>query len=168
MYFYRLEEPQKEHKSEISIDHLNKVGRLANPRNYGGCLSIRKKWLIEVNGYEQHPFLCSGFHANGLEMYTRLKNLGLHIRWHPNLRLYHPWHPFSVIGTPLYKVQRILIDYKARNLIKTAFIGLVPSRNVELPPDLVIQLKRAKKKYELDEVFNSWLNLKADPGNPMD
>ena len=167
-YYYRFDESQEEHKSEISIDHLKKVCRLVNPGNYGPCLSVRKNWLIEVNGYEQHPVMCTGFHANGLEMYSRLKNKGLHIRWHPDLKLYHPWHPFSVVGSPLYKVQRILIDYKLQNLIKTTFFGIDPSKNVELPPVLISRLEEVKKKYKLDEAYDSWQKLKIDPGGPQD
>jgi cellulose synthase/poly-beta-1,6-N-acetylglucosamine synthase-like glycosyltransferase len=92
MYLQRWNEPREHHTGDISLQHLKKVCRYTNPRNYGGCLTVRKKWLLKVNGYEQHPIF-AGLHALAMEMYTRLKNLGLHVKWHPHERIYHPWHP---------------------------------------------------------------------------
>ena len=93
MYIQRWDEPKEKHTRVISLVHLEKVCILRTPINYGGCLTVRKKWLLEINGYEQHPAFAGGFHVNGNDVYTRLKNLGLHIKWHPTERLYHPWHP---------------------------------------------------------------------------
>jgi len=162
MYFFRLEESQQDHTGHITLDHLKRVCRLNNPQNYGGCLSVRKKWLLEVNGYEQHPVLSTGFHANGREMFTRLKNLGLHARWHPHLMLYHAWHPFCVAPSPLYDVQRIFIDYKAVNLITSTFSGIDPSKNLKFPEELTRRLEKVKRQHDLKEVYEAWTDLKVD------
>ncbi len=163
MYFFRKEEAHADHSGDLSLEHLKKVCRLSNPQNFGGCLSVRKSWLQQINGYEQHPLLSTGFHANGLEMYTRLKSLGLHVRWHPDLMLYHPWHPFCKAPSSLYQIQKVLIRYKAVNLITSAFVGMDPSQTWQLPQDLVRQLEEKKKELELDGVYEHWSDLKVDP-----
>lgn len=163
MYFFRKEEPLADHSGDLSMEHLKKVCRLSNPQNYGGCLSVRKKWLFQINGYEQHPLFSSGFHANGLDIYTRLKNLGLHVRWHPDLMLYHPWHPFNKAGWPMHQIQKVVIGYKAVNLITSAFVGMDPSLTSEFPENLVRQLNHKKKELQLEGVYENWSELKVDP-----
>lgn len=118
MYFHRLNEPEKLHDKEKSynIEHIRKFGLLTNPNNYGGCLTVRKKWLNEINGYDQSSNFKSGFHANGLDVYTRFKNLGLHIMWHPTERLYHPWHPFTLATSGNYDAQHKIINNRALQL----------------------------------------------------
>lgn len=118
MYFHRLNEPEEFHDKgkSYNIEHIRKVGQLTNPSNYGGCLTVRKKWLNEINGYDQDPRFKSGFHANGLDINTRLKNLGLHIMWHPTERLYHPWHPFTLASSGNYDAQHEIINNRALHL----------------------------------------------------
>ncbi len=163
MYFFCKEEPHADHTGNLSLEHLKKVCRLTNPQNFGGCLSVRKRWLLHINGYEQHPLFGTGFHANGLDVYTRFKNLGLHVRWHPALMLYHPWHPFGKRPTLLHQIQKVLIRYKAVNLITSPFKGIDPAQTRELPENLVRQLNEKKKELQLEGVFESWESLKVDP-----
>jgi len=163
MYFYRGEEPQDKHQPKAELSHLKEVCKLVNPSNYGGCISVRKKWFLEINGYEQHPVFGSGFHANGLDLYTRFKNLGLHIMWHPRLLLYHPWHPLNAAGFPVWEVQKTIVNYRALALTYLAFQGIDPVKNREMPSELTENLNQAKKKYKLEEVFDAWYNLKIDP-----
>jgi hypothetical protein len=130
MYFYRFcQEESLFKKEDVSLDYVRKTSRLllADVENYGGCLTIRKKWLLAVNGYEQHRAFASGHHANGKDVYTRLKNLGLCVKWQPGKFLYHPWHP----GTHgrgrderRSKWQQEIIKYRGVNLMTTAFAGL--------------------------------------------
>jgi len=148
MYFYRYNEFEKDHLPEVNIEHLRKKCILTNPSNYGGCLSVRKKWLVEINGYEQHPIFGSGFHANGLEVYTRLKNLGLHVKWHPELKLYHPWHPGTLAPSRSqnsYRIQQVVIGYRAVNLVTKPFQGIDSTQNSELPADLMATIEAAKR-----------------------
>ena len=107
-----------------------------NTVNYGGCLTTRKKWLLKINGYEQHPVFASGFHANGLDMYTRFKNVGLAIKWEPSLKLYHPWHDFTLIPHKSYGPQLQLIEWRKKNMQWLAFHGIDSAKNFE-PPDTV-------------------------------
>lgn len=140
MYLFRYEEPEELHRDEITLEHLRQVCELKGPGNFGACLSVRKKWLLEINGYDQHHAFHTGFHANGADIHTRFKNLGMHIMWHPKLKLYHPWHVFTRIGHDDYKRQEIVTQYRALNLISGAFNGIDPARNVPEPPALTRQL----------------------------
>ncbi len=141
MYVHRRNEPREQHVAEVTLEHLGPVARVTNPENYGGCLTVRKKWLLAINGYEQHWVFGHGAHANGRDVYTRLKNLGLHIQWHPELKLYHPWHAGTRVAASSYRLQQIVIDYRTRSLATSAFEGLDPSRNSALPPDLTARIE---------------------------
>jgi hypothetical protein len=127
------------------VDELEKKCRLKNPANYGGCLAVRKKWLLCVNGYEQHPIFQTGSHANGLDMYTRFKNFGLAVQWEPSLKLYHPWHVFSLTPAMEYIAQKKLIDWRKRTLQWQALSGIDSSRDF-IPPHHVKQLLEQEMK----------------------
>lgn len=103
LYFRRWDEqnPQKERKDYPSISMLSNICRLTNPTNYGGCLTISKKTFNHVQGYEEHD-LFSEAGANGMELYTRLKNAGFPIMWHPTHKIYHPWHKGTALGDASY------------------------------------------------------------------
>lgn len=141
MYVHRHNEPRAQHVPEVSLEHLRAVATVTNPENYGGCLTVRKKWLLAINGYEEHWAFSRGEHANGRDVFTRLKNLGLHIQWHPELKLYHPWHPGTLAAATPYRLQQLVIDYRARSLGTSAFEGLDPSRNSALPSDLTARIE---------------------------
>lgn len=141
MYIPRLDEPRRSGGFREDLDHLRSRCVLSNPQNYGGCLTARKRWLLSINGYEQHEvFRTGGDHANGLDVYTRFKNLGLPIMWHPSLRLYHPWHPHSPGFQSAYRLQHILIDHRAKNWEALPFQGIDSALNRTVPPELQMQL----------------------------
>jgi len=163
-YGYRYDEIGERSIQEYTFDELEAKCTLKNPTNYGGCLTARKKWLLEINGYEQHDIFSTGFHANGLDMYTRLKNLGLDIQWNPDLKLYHPWHPFSRTYAPQYQVQKKVINWRAKKLCYLPFEGIDENKNT-MPPDLtVFHEDRAKNSnllekglYKVKSLLNSSL-----------
>jgi len=157
MYIHRYNEPEEVHMAELTLEHLKKMCRLTNPTNYGGCLTIRKRWLLEINGYEQHPVFSSGEHANGWDVYTRLKNLGLHVKWHPGLKLYHPWHHGTLRAAPSYKLQHVIIDHRALSLATSAFQGINPLKNCEPPPALIDQIEAEKIKHNGTQTSRSSL-----------
>jgi GT2 family glycosyltransferase len=98
MYLFRYDEPEDQHIEPIALEtlaHLQQVCHLRSPSNFGACLTVRKRWLLEINGYDRYWPFHTGFHAHGLDVNTRLKNLGLPIVWHPGIKLYH-----SGIRTP--------------------------------------------------------------------
>lgn len=128
-YGYRYDEIEAGELKSFEPDELRQKCVMKNPLNYGGCLTVRKKWLLEINGYEQHPVFGSGFHANGLDIYTRFKNLGLSIMWSHDLKLYHPWHPFTLANADAYNIQRKLIQWRSNNLQYLAFSGLDTAKN---------------------------------------
>lgn len=146
MYISRFDEPEEEHRTDISMEHLRKVCVLRNPSNYGGCITVRKHWFIAINGYEQHPVFRTGFHANGLDVYTRLKNLGLHIMWHPDLKLFHPWHPFTSHFSDAYTPQHMLIHHRACQKESLSYLGLDPNRNRDVPRELGRKLETGRLK----------------------
>ncbi len=124
MYVMRWDEPKEEHIEPVDLEHLRRVTRIKNPVNYGGCLTVRKKWLYEINGYDLDPIF-EGLHANGRDLWTRFKNLGLYVMWHPTQRMYHPWHPNTLYSAnSTYDEQLKHISWKAKNLIVKANEGI--------------------------------------------
>ncbi|GAB4190672.1 MAG: hypothetical protein Kow00105_04940 [Phycisphaeraceae bacterium] len=132
-YYHRYNEPEHCRKTELDLDHLRRVCELTNPSNHGACLSVRRSWLIEINGYEQSPIFASGFHANDKDVYTRLCNLGLMVRWNPAVKLWHPWHAMTGEVTPHYTPQLDVISWRGRTLSTLPFQGLDPARNTQPP-----------------------------------
>lgn len=130
-YIYRYDEIRRGALENHSFEELDKKCILKNPTNYGGCLTVAKKWLLEINGYEMHPLFESGFHANGMDIYTRFKNLGLAIKWFKGLKLYHPWHDSTLIAAPQYPLQHKLIEWRKRNLQYLAINGIDVNKNVQ-------------------------------------
>jgi len=120
LYFRRWDEPQpvcseKERNSDLSC--LEKHCRLNNPTNYGGCLAILRSCIELVGGYEEH-YIFAGAGAIGMELYTRLKNAGFPVMWHPVVRIYHPWHGGSAPNSSEYrnKVNKQIWLLKQRDL----------------------------------------------------
>ena len=162
MYLQRWDEPKEKHKENISLQHLKKVCIYRNPRNYGGCLSVRKKWLLTVNGYEQHPIF-AGLHALAMDMYTRLKNLGLHIKWHPTERVYHPWHPGTLAPSESYILQLKVVEGRARSLTTLPYIGLDGKVYKPSNPQKFIQKRGGKERiyYCIRQIGKRMLNVIA-------
>jgi len=129
VYPYRYDEIREGALSSLSFEELEKKCVLKNRLNYGGCLSVRKKWLLEINGYEQHKIFSGGFHANGLDVYTRFKNYGLAIMWAPHIRMYHPWHVFSLAAADEYLIQRELVRWRLKTGHFLAIDGMTPAKN---------------------------------------
>lgn len=123
MYVRRWDEPESAHTGDIDLYHLTKVCQLVNPTNYGGCISVRREWLLEVNGYEEDPVF-AGLSANAMDLYTRLTNQGLHVSWHPRERIFHPWHPGTCYPSPGYRRQHVVIRHRARYLAVLPVQGL--------------------------------------------
>ena len=140
MYVYRFDEPEDADGHSVAVEYLERVCVLRNPTNYGGCLTVPKDVLLEVNGYDQHSVFATGYHAHGLDVYTRLKNAGLPIRWHPDLRVYHPWHSHTLEPHPQYDAQRIVIDHRAHSLATLPFEGIDATRNTDMPAELHARL----------------------------
>ena len=128
MYFYRYCQEEEFFKnSDFSFEYIKRTSRIRGSDNYGGCLSVRKKWLVKIGGYEQHRAFATGNHANGRDVYTRLKNLGLCVKWHPERYIYHPWHPGTGgVGANRKRVkwQQEIIKYRSVQLMTSAFEGL--------------------------------------------
>jgi glycosyltransferase involved in cell wall biosynthesis len=123
-YVYRYNEPEDTHQDMVSLAHLQQVCVLTNPDNYGGCLVVSKPLIEAINGYDQHAVFGTGFHANGRDVYSRFKAYGASVRWLPDLRLYHPWHPDTEVAADSYIKQHQVIDYRARHLIHLPMQGL--------------------------------------------
>lgn len=129
LYSYRFNEPGPGVLESHELPELETKCICTNPRNHGGCLSVRKKWLLEINGYEEHPVFSGGFHANGYDVFTRLSLLGLAVQWEPTLPLYHPWHPFTLVNSDRYNEQFALADWRLKERDYRTFRGIDPGRN---------------------------------------
>lgn len=162
MYFHRLNEPKELHdiNKSYTLDHLKSLTRATTTSNYGGCLTVRKKWLMEINGYEQNAIFGSGAHSNGYDVNTRLKNLGLHIMWHPTERLYHPWHPGTESDSLRYKLQHLIVEYKASTMMTKAFQGIDSRMDLDLPKSLQQRLLAAKGEDTLGKTALSQIKAK--------
>lgn len=143
MYLHRVDEPEPSTQDAVELDHLRRTCRFRHPSNYGACLTVRKKWLLEINGYEQHPVFGTGLHANGLDVYTRFKNLGMHVMWHPKLPIYHPWHPMTKAWDVSYRLQKLVISHRAVTRDALAYEGIDAERNRPMPPELVARIEKA-------------------------
>ena len=128
-YGFRYDETEKGALKSHNVRELEAFCKLKNPCNYGGCLTVRKEILLKINGYEQHEIFGSGFHANGLDLYTRFKNMGLPIMWDKELILYHPWHESTLSDATEYRLQKAVINWRAVNLQYMALLGIDESIN---------------------------------------
>ena len=119
IYYRRWDEPQRYHIDSISqssIEHLKSVCQLNNPENYGGCITIRRHVIERAGGYEEHPVI-GGPGVVSKELYTRLRNLGLPIMWHPTGKIYHPWHAGTLPpATPQQHRQAWVLRCRSLNL----------------------------------------------------
>lgn len=126
MYIRRYDQSEED-SGPITLDHLQRTCNLKNPTNYGGCITIRRKWMLKLNGYEQHPIFQGHNFAGALDLYIRLRNLGMTVKWHPSEKLYHPWHP-KVEPKNREKVaaQRECIRRRELSLIHLPYQGIDP------------------------------------------
>ena len=82
-------------------------------------------------------------------MYIRFKNLGLAVKWNPSIRLYHPWHPLTDVGSYAYVVQSAFSGYRARKLVTVAYDGLDPTRTTPVPADLEAEIQPLMRRLAL-------------------
>lgn len=140
MYLFRYEESEEDHVEPITLDtlpHLKAVSAMRSPSNFGACLTIRKKWLLDINGYDRFWPFHTGYHAHGLDLNVRFKNRGLHIMWHPTIKLYHSWHPNTKLPAQLlYGRQRIVADWHGVTLTTQTFDGIDSAKNIPVPAAL--------------------------------
>lgn len=136
-YFYRFDEPKSASSGAADLKHLKAVCELRNATNFGGCLSVRKKWLEEINGYDEHPVFGGHFHANAYDVNTRLKALGLDVRWSPDRMLYHPYHPFTAVSSSNYQTQHRVIEHRATRRVTLPGEGLVSTKNLAIPDEVL-------------------------------
>lgn len=92
VYFRRWDEPKESHDDVLSykFEYLSEVCKLFNPTNYAGAVAFRRNTIQRVGLYEANDIF-SGPGANGLELYIRLRNAGVPIKWHPE-KVFHPFH----------------------------------------------------------------------------
>lgn len=156
-YGYRRNEVSENKLNSLEFDELEEKCVITNPINYGGCMTVRKKWMLKINGYDQHEIFESGFHANGLDIYTRFKNLGLPIKWDHSLKLYHPRHAFTAEKAPVYEIQRKLVSWRSANLEYLPLKGLDEGLNTkahyshEYIKKTLIENKQAEPNYAKTE-----------------
>jgi glycosyltransferase involved in cell wall biosynthesis len=149
IFLYRHDEPQSVHRDDWDLSHLQTHSTIGNTTNYGACMSVRKKWIVAINGWEQHPAFGSHINAHGIDMYIRFKNLGLAVKWDPSIRLYHPWHPLTDVGSYAYVVQSAFSGYRAKKLVTVAYDGLDPANTTPIPSDLDAEIQPLMRRLAL-------------------
>lgn len=117
IYFRRWDEPEEAHTGDLSIDYLEGACELYNATNYGGGTSFRRSLFDHIGGYEDH-WVFGGPGSVNMEFYVRLRNSGAAIIWHPEIRLFHPWHPGTRPGdmTLRKKQQKWVIEKRELNI----------------------------------------------------
>jgi hypothetical protein len=128
MYFRRYDQSEED-SGPVTLDYLQRTCRLKIPANYGGCVTVRKKWMLAVNGYEQHPIFQARNFTGGMDLYTRFRNLGMVIKWHPSEKLYHPWHPDPTLKPIIREkvaAQQECIRRRELSLMRLPYQGLDP------------------------------------------
>ncbi|MDF1695710.1 MAG: glycosyltransferase [Saprospiraceae bacterium] len=160
VYGYRYNEIAEDKLNSLDINELKQKCLITNPTNYGGCLTVRKKWMLEINGYDQHHTFESGFHSNGLDIFTRFRNFGMAIRWDHSLKLYHPMHAFTAERAPEYAEQRKLIQWRSKKLDYRPLNGIDSDLNTKNQfPDQLITDKEKKNEKEKEEKENTGNNF---------
>jgi hypothetical protein len=137
VYGYRYDEPEEGALRSLTFEDLERTCIMKNSTNFGACLTVRRQWLLEINGYEQHKIFSSGFHANGKDIAGRFKNLGLAIQWEQGLKLYHPYHAMTLTHSMVYEPQLKVIEWRRRRLQWLAYEGIDQSLNRELEQELI-------------------------------
>jgi len=126
VYFRRYDQ-SGEDTDPITLGYLNATCYLEIPTNYGGYITIRKKWMLAVNGYEQHPIFQGNNFTGGKDLYTRLRNIGMAIKLHPSEKPYHPWHPnpkLKRMNREKVAAQQECIKRRERSLMVLPYQGL--------------------------------------------
>lgn len=154
-YCYRFNEVEQAGSGDVSIGHLKSVCILTHPSNWGGCVAVRKKWLLEVNGYEMHPLFETGDHGNDFDMYIRFKNLGLDVSWPREPVIYHPWHPSTLVYAYTHKLQAILTRHRAVTREYLAYHGIDDSERREISDVVMQRIDSARTEFERGEAAHS-------------
>lgn len=147
-YNYRFNEAREDHRDDVDIEHLKRVTTLTHPSNWGGCLGVRREWLLAVNGYEMLPLFATGDHGNDFDMYVRLKNLGLDVCWPREPVLYHPWHPTTLNFAYTHKLQAMLTQHRGHTLATLAHRGIDPRLDTDPPADVLAAIDQARAGFE--------------------
>jgi glycosyltransferase involved in cell wall biosynthesis len=135
LYVLRLDQPPECAREPWDLDYLRATCSVKHTFNYGGCTTVRRRWMLEMNGCEQLPFF-AGYHYLGGDNYIRFKNRGLKVMWHPSLRVYHPGHeapPAEKFDT--VPQQEALIMRRAVSWDWMAYDGIDPARNRPYDPE---------------------------------
>ncbi len=138
LYVLRLDQPRDRWREHWDLDYLKATCSVKHTYNFGGCTTVRRKWLLQMNGYEQLPFF-AGYHYLGGDNYVRFKNMGLKIKWLPTHRVYHPWH--TLPAPPKFNTtcrQDEFISRRAAAWDWMAYDGMDAARNRSYEPDAPI------------------------------
>jgi len=133
LYIRRYDQAEED-VGPMTVDYLERTCHLKRATNYGGCVTVRKKWMLKVNGYEQHPIFYGHNYWGGRDLYVRFRNLGLAIKWHPSLKVYHPWHPnpkLERMNREEVAAQRECIRRRELSLMYLPYQGLNPELDSE-------------------------------------
>jgi hypothetical protein len=111
LYFRRWDELAKTHhpQNSYSLDYLEDSCELLNSTNYAGTLSIKKRDLESVNGYEESSYF-AGAGAIAFDLYLRIRNSAFYVKW-DSKKVYHPYHS-STGSSDKYKKELELLSKK--------------------------------------------------------
>ena len=164
-YCYRYNEPREASPGDgtAELEHLKRVGVLTHPNNWGACVGVRRKWLLELNGYDQHPVFASGDHGNDFDLYVRLKNLGLQIQWPREPVVYHAWHPGTLVYAYSHKLQALVTKRRSFERSTLPYNGIDAGHDRSMPHDLLDELATARERFEAERPAGAGAPLETPP-----
>lgn len=91
--------------------------RTKSPTLLGSNFSIYKKWLFEINGFDE-TFETPGI-GEDTDLERRLKMMGLKLKWitHRAIQL-HLWHPLTEVGEKTWQTFEMLKNKSNRTALK--------------------------------------------------
>jgi glycosyltransferase involved in cell wall biosynthesis len=113
MYCHRYNEVKPGTLKNLSLEELERVCVKSNKLNFGACLSIRKKWLMAIGGWDEMEEQWTDIHCINRDLAIRIGSYGIPIEWNSNLKLYHPWHPQTGMGAS--PQQRKIVNTRLAN-----------------------------------------------------
>lgn len=89
----------------LSLQNNPNHFKKTNPDGRGGCHFIEKKYLLELNGYDEYYCFWG---VEDLDLSMRLEKMGIKTQWISSIDapIYHQWHPAASVVQPGFFPER--------------------------------------------------------------
>jgi len=121
-------------------------------RNYGACMSAKRKDLISIGGADEHIDFV-GHICGPYDLTFRLINSGKKEVWHENEFTYHSWHP-GAAGVDNYQG-----PHDGKQMSSTSLEALFCGRVQPLKENPAIIKMKSNDAIERDDLLNQLLDI---------